>query len=147
MMGYSMSKTVTAAAVLRLVQEQKVGLDEPVQRYVGTLRKELLPHAPVRLKPFLIEQRARPEQRMPESLVRDVGLRFNYRAREFGQRPHPVAPRLRIGLNLRLLLRLWGLLCLLRERSRTLPRLRLWGLLRSYGGRRSCVRCPRLPKR
>jgi CubicO group peptidase (beta-lactamase class C family) len=37
MMGYSMSKTVTAAAVLRLVQEQKVGLDVPVTEYIGAL--------------------------------------------------------------------------------------------------------------
>jgi D-alanyl-D-alanine carboxypeptidase len=36
MMGYSTSKTVTAVAVLRLVQEQKVRLDESVEHYVGT---------------------------------------------------------------------------------------------------------------
>ena len=37
MMGYSMSKTITAAAVLRLVQQQKVALDAPVTDYVGSL--------------------------------------------------------------------------------------------------------------
>ena len=37
MMGYSMSKTITAAAVLRLVQEQKVDLDVPVPDYIGML--------------------------------------------------------------------------------------------------------------
>jgi CubicO group peptidase (beta-lactamase class C family) len=37
MMGYSISKTITAAAVMRLVQDQKVGLDSPIREYVGTL--------------------------------------------------------------------------------------------------------------
>ena len=37
MMGYSMSKTITAAAVMRLVQEQKIGLDVPVTEYIGAL--------------------------------------------------------------------------------------------------------------
>ena len=36
MMAYSMSKTITAAAVLQLVEAGKVGLDEPVQRYVDS---------------------------------------------------------------------------------------------------------------
>src|SRR5436190_19503929 len=37
MMGYSMSKTITAAAVMRLVQERKVGLDVPASDYTGEL--------------------------------------------------------------------------------------------------------------
>lgn len=37
MMGYSISKTVTAAAVMRLVQAQDVGLDVPVTEYLGAL--------------------------------------------------------------------------------------------------------------
>jgi D-alanyl-D-alanine carboxypeptidase len=35
LMAYSMSKTITAAAVLQLVQAGAVGLDEPVNRYVA----------------------------------------------------------------------------------------------------------------
>src|SRR3990172_204354 len=34
MMAYSMSKTITAAAVLRLVEAQKVNLDDPIDRYL-----------------------------------------------------------------------------------------------------------------
>jgi D-alanyl-D-alanine carboxypeptidase len=34
MMAYSMSKTITAVAVLQLVEARKVGLDDPVERYV-----------------------------------------------------------------------------------------------------------------
>ena len=34
MMAYSMSKTITAAAVLQLVEARQVGLDDPVDRYV-----------------------------------------------------------------------------------------------------------------
>ena len=34
MMAYSMSKTITAAAVLQLVEAGRVGLDDPVERYV-----------------------------------------------------------------------------------------------------------------
>ena len=34
MMAYSMSKTVTAAAVLQLVEAQTVRLDDPIDRYV-----------------------------------------------------------------------------------------------------------------
>lgn len=34
MMSYSMSKTITAAAVLQLVEAEKVGLDDSVARYV-----------------------------------------------------------------------------------------------------------------
>jgi CubicO group peptidase (beta-lactamase class C family) len=34
LMAYSMSKTVTAAAVLRLSEEEALGLDDPVSRYV-----------------------------------------------------------------------------------------------------------------
>lgn len=34
MMAYSMTKTITAAAVLQLVEAGKVGLDDPVERYV-----------------------------------------------------------------------------------------------------------------
>jgi CubicO group peptidase (beta-lactamase class C family) len=37
LMAYSMSKTITAAAVMRLVQDQKIGLDVPVIEYVGPL--------------------------------------------------------------------------------------------------------------
>ena len=37
MMGYSMSKTITAAAVMRLVQDRKIGLDHSASKYVGTL--------------------------------------------------------------------------------------------------------------
>jgi len=37
MMGYSMSKTITAAAVMRLVQERKIGLDVRVTDYIGRL--------------------------------------------------------------------------------------------------------------
>lgn len=35
MMAYSMSKTITAATVLRLVASGQIGLDDPVQNYVG----------------------------------------------------------------------------------------------------------------
>jgi CubicO group peptidase (beta-lactamase class C family) len=34
MMGYSMSKTITAAAVLQLVEKGQIGLEDPVDRYV-----------------------------------------------------------------------------------------------------------------
>ncbi len=51
MMAYSMSKTITAAAVLRLVDAGRVGLDDPVTRYVdsvpygtGITVRELLSH-------------------------------------------------------------------------------------------------------
>jgi D-alanyl-D-alanine carboxypeptidase len=51
MMAYSMSKTITAAAVLQLVEAQKVGLDDPVTKYVdglpygsGITIRELLCH-------------------------------------------------------------------------------------------------------
>jgi len=37
MMIYSMSKTITAAAVLQLVEQGKISLDDPVARYVGDL--------------------------------------------------------------------------------------------------------------
>ena len=37
MMAYSMSKTITAAAALQLVEAGKVGLDDSVQRYVPSL--------------------------------------------------------------------------------------------------------------
>jgi len=37
MMAYSMSKTITAVAVLQLVENGRVGLDDPVDRYVGPL--------------------------------------------------------------------------------------------------------------
>ncbi len=37
MMAYSMSKTITAVAVLQLVEAGRVGLDEPVARYVDSL--------------------------------------------------------------------------------------------------------------
>ena len=36
MMAYSMSKTITAVAVLQLVEAGRVGLDEPVERYVDS---------------------------------------------------------------------------------------------------------------
>jgi CubicO group peptidase (beta-lactamase class C family) len=36
MMAHSMSKTITAAAVLQLVEAARVGLDDPVSRYVDT---------------------------------------------------------------------------------------------------------------
>jgi CubicO group peptidase (beta-lactamase class C family) len=36
MMAYSMSKTITAAAALQLVEAGKVGLDDPVERYVDS---------------------------------------------------------------------------------------------------------------
>jgi CubicO group peptidase (beta-lactamase class C family) len=36
MMAYSMSKTITAIAVLQLVEAGKVGLDDPVERYVDS---------------------------------------------------------------------------------------------------------------
>lgn len=42
MMAYSMSKTITAVAVLQLVEMGRVGLDEPVERYLGSL----LPYGP-----------------------------------------------------------------------------------------------------
>ena len=38
MMAYSMSKTITAAAVLQLVETARVGLNEPVERYLGSLQ-------------------------------------------------------------------------------------------------------------
>jgi CubicO group peptidase (beta-lactamase class C family) len=38
MMAYSMSKTITAAAVLQLVEARQVGLDEPSERYLGPLQ-------------------------------------------------------------------------------------------------------------
>lgn len=37
MMAYSMSKTITAIAVLQLVEAEKVGLADPVERYVDSL--------------------------------------------------------------------------------------------------------------
>jgi CubicO group peptidase (beta-lactamase class C family) len=37
LMAYSMSKTITAAAVLRLVAAKRLGLDDPVTRYVDSL--------------------------------------------------------------------------------------------------------------
>ena len=37
MMAYSMSKTITAAVALQLVETGRVGLDEPVDRYVDSL--------------------------------------------------------------------------------------------------------------
>lgn len=37
MMGYSMSKTITAAAVMRLVQDGTIALDGPITEYVGSL--------------------------------------------------------------------------------------------------------------
>lgn len=36
MMAYSMSKTITAAAVLQLVEAQRIQLDDPMTRYVGS---------------------------------------------------------------------------------------------------------------
>jgi len=36
MMAYSMSKTITAAAVLQLVDTKTIGLDDPMSRYVAT---------------------------------------------------------------------------------------------------------------
>jgi D-alanyl-D-alanine carboxypeptidase len=36
MMAYSMSKTITAVAVLQLVEAGQVGLDDPVERYVNS---------------------------------------------------------------------------------------------------------------
>jgi len=51
MMAYSMSKTITAAAVLQLVEAGKVGLDSPIVRYVDAIPygstitvRELLAH-------------------------------------------------------------------------------------------------------
>ena len=38
MMAYSMSKTITAVAVLQLVETGRVGLDDPVERYLGSLQ-------------------------------------------------------------------------------------------------------------
>ena len=38
MMAYSMSKTITAVAVLQLVETGRVGLDEPVARYLGSMQ-------------------------------------------------------------------------------------------------------------
>jgi CubicO group peptidase (beta-lactamase class C family) len=40
LMVYSMSKTITAAAVLRLTEEGELGLDDPVSRYVDALPYE-----------------------------------------------------------------------------------------------------------
>jgi CubicO group peptidase (beta-lactamase class C family) len=37
MMAYSMSKTITAVAVLQLIEAGRVGLDDPVNRYVDAL--------------------------------------------------------------------------------------------------------------
>jgi CubicO group peptidase (beta-lactamase class C family) len=37
MMAYSMSKTMTAVAVLQLVETGRIALDDPVERYVGSL--------------------------------------------------------------------------------------------------------------
>jgi D-alanyl-D-alanine carboxypeptidase len=36
MMAYSMSKTITAAAVLQLVEAKKIGLDDSIDRYLGS---------------------------------------------------------------------------------------------------------------
>lgn len=36
MMAYSMSKTITAVAALQLVESEHVGLDEPIDRYLGS---------------------------------------------------------------------------------------------------------------
>jgi D-alanyl-D-alanine carboxypeptidase len=36
MMAYSMSRTITAVAVLQLVEAGKVGLDDPIERYVSS---------------------------------------------------------------------------------------------------------------
>ena len=51
MMAYSMSKTITAAAVLQLVEAQKIGIDDPIDRYIdpppyggGITVRELLSH-------------------------------------------------------------------------------------------------------
>ena len=51
MMAYSMSKTITAAAVLQLVESNRVGLDTPVVRYLDSIPygsevtvRELLAH-------------------------------------------------------------------------------------------------------
>jgi len=51
MMAYSMSKTITAAAVLQLVDSGKIGLDDPIDRYLdrqpygpGITVRELLAH-------------------------------------------------------------------------------------------------------
>jgi len=51
LMGYSMSKTFTAAAVLQLVESGRIGLDDPVDRYVsispyggGITVRQLLSH-------------------------------------------------------------------------------------------------------
>jgi D-alanyl-D-alanine carboxypeptidase len=51
MMAYSMSKTITAAAVLQLVEAQKVSLDAPIDRYLdsqpygpGVTVRQLLSH-------------------------------------------------------------------------------------------------------
>jgi CubicO group peptidase (beta-lactamase class C family) len=51
MMAYSMSKTITAAAMLQLVEAQKVDLDAPIDRYVdsqpygsGVTVRQLLSH-------------------------------------------------------------------------------------------------------
>jgi D-alanyl-D-alanine carboxypeptidase len=37
LMAYSMSKTITAVAALQLVESGQVGLDDPVERYLGSL--------------------------------------------------------------------------------------------------------------
>jgi CubicO group peptidase (beta-lactamase class C family) len=37
MMAYSMSKTITAAAVLQLAEKGRIGLDAPVARYLGSM--------------------------------------------------------------------------------------------------------------
>jgi Beta-lactamase len=42
MMAYSMSKTITAVAVLQQVESGRVGLDEPAERYLGSM----LPYGP-----------------------------------------------------------------------------------------------------
>lgn len=42
LMAYSMSKTITAAAALQLVETKRVGLDDPVEQYLGSL----LPYGP-----------------------------------------------------------------------------------------------------
>jgi hypothetical protein len=38
MMAYSMSKTITAVAVLQLVESGRIGLDDRVERYLGSLQ-------------------------------------------------------------------------------------------------------------
>jgi CubicO group peptidase (beta-lactamase class C family) len=38
LMAYSMSKTISAVAVLQLVESGQVGLDDPVGRFLGSLR-------------------------------------------------------------------------------------------------------------